>query len=283
MTTKADGAPNNEFSVRQVSEMLDLSPKQIRAVAADGILTPTIGARGKFLFSFQDLVLLRSVANLIRSGVPPHKVRTAVAMLRDQLPDDALLTEVSLDASGRSVVVRVDSTTWEPVSGQTILDLDVDAVTDRIASVVNVPTAGTDKRSAIDWYVFADEIESTDPIAAEAAYRRAIEIDSTFADAHLNLGRLLHAAGAVSDALKEYESAKSIDWDDATTFYNIGVASQDLGELSDAIAAYERAIELAPHFADARYNLATLYEELGNKALAVQHLRAYKDITDGRP
>ena len=88
--------------------------------------------------------------------------------------------------------------------------------------------------------------------------------------------------GAVGDALKEYEAAKSIDWEDATTFYNIGVASQDLGELSDAVTAYERAIELAPHFADARYNLATLYEELGNKTLAVQHLRAFKDILDDR-
>jgi DNA-binding transcriptional MerR regulator len=282
MAAQNAGSMSSEFSVRQVSDMLDLSPKQIRAVVADGTITPTIGARGKFLFSFQDLVLLRSVSELVRSGVPPRKVRSAVVMLREQLPDDALLTEVSLDASGRSVVVRVDSTTWEPASGQTILDLDAGAVTDQIASVANVPLRGVDRRSALEWYVFADEIESTDPLAAEDAYRRAIEIDGTFADAHLNLGRLLHAAGAVGDALKEYEAAKSIDWEDATTFYNIGVASQDLGELSDAVTAYERAIELAPHFADARYNLATLYEELGNKALAVQHLRAFKDILDDR-
>lgn len=282
MTNNADDATTNEFSVRQVSEMLDLSPKQIRAVAADGILLPTMGARGKFLFSFQDLVLLNSVANLVRSGVPPHNVRAAVAMLRDQLPDDASLTEVSLDASGRSVVVRVDTTSWEPVSGQTVLDLDAGAVTDRIASVVDVPIAATGRRTAIDWYIFADEIESADPVAAEEAYRKAIEIDSTFADAHLNLGRLLHAAGAVGEALSEYRAAQSIDGDDPTTHYNIGVASQDLGEFEDALAAYERAIELAPHFADARYNLAWLHEELGDKALAVQHLRDYKELLDGR-
>ena len=118
--------------------------------------------------------------------------------------------------------------------------------------------------------------------AAEEAYRRAIEIDGTFVEAHLNLGRLLHAAGAVREALDEYRAAGIIDGEDAVTHYNIGVASQDLeGDLDDAVAAYERAIELAPRFADARYNLATLYEELGDTLLALQHLHAYRDLTKG--
>ena len=80
---------NGAYSVRQVSDMLNLSASQIRTLVADGTLTPKIGERGKFLFSFQDLVLLRSVADLVRSGVAPHRVMTAVAILRDQLPDDA--------------------------------------------------------------------------------------------------------------------------------------------------------------------------------------------------
>jgi DNA-binding transcriptional MerR regulator len=282
MTDKDDELPANTFSVRQVSEMLELSSREIRAVVADGTITPTTGARGKFLFSFQDLVLLRSVADLIRSGVPPHKVRSAVAMLRSQLPDGALLTELSLDASGRSVVVRTDATTWDPVTGQVVLDLDVGAVTERIASVVDVQPSTASKHSAIDWYIFADEIEATDPQAAEKAYRRAIEIDAAFADAHLNLGRLLHAAGAVGDALTEYQAANSLDAEDATTHYNIGVAYQDLGEFEDALVAYEQAVKLAPHFADARYNLASLYEELGDKALAMQHLRKYKELLGDR-
>jgi tetratricopeptide (TPR) repeat protein len=93
---------------------------------------------------------------------------------------------------------------------------------------------------------------------------------------------LLHAAGAVQDALDEYLAARTIDADDATTHYNIGVASQDLGDLDGAIAAYERAIELAPRFADARYNLASSYEELGNEALAFRHFREYKELIDSR-
>ena len=281
MATQGTTVPDDQYSVRQVSDMLDLSPRQIRALVADGALTPTIGARGKFLFSFQDLVVLRSVAELIRSGVALHKVRAAVTSLLDQLPDDASLAVASLDASGRSVVVSVDTTTWDPVTRQIVLDLDIEATTDRIASVVDVSLSAADERTATEWYVFADEIESSDPLASEEAYRRSIQIDDTFADAHLNLGRLLHADGKVREALDEYRAARTIDGEDAVTHYNIGVASQDLGDFEDAVAAYERAIELAPRFADARYNLSTLYEELGDTALAVQHLHAYRDLING--
>lgn len=278
MPAQDAGSSANQYSVRQVSDMLDLPPTQIRALVTDGAITPSIGARGKFLFSFQDLVLLRSVADLVRAGVAPHRVRSALAMLRDQLPEDASLTEVSLDAGGKSVVVRVETTAWEPVSGQTVLDLDAGAVAERIAAVADVPAQAADRRTAIEWYVYADEIELSDPLGAEEAYRRAIALDDTLAEAHLNLGRLLHAGGAVDDALVEYRAARAIDGDDATTHYNIGVASQDLGNLDDAIVAYERAIELAPRFADARYNLAAVYEELGDEALAIQHLREYREL-----
>ena len=281
MTSHGTAIPEGQYSVRQVSDMLDMSPRQIRALVVDGALTPTIGACGKFLFSFQDLVVLRSAAELIRSGVAPHKVRAAVTSLLDQLPEGASLTAASLDASGSSVVASVDTTTWDPVTQQLVLDLDVEATTDRIVSAPDVAHPEPHQRTAAEWYAYADEIESTDPGAAEEAYRHAIEIDNSLAEAHLNLGRLLHANGIVDEALDEYRAARTIDGEDAVTHYNIGVACQDLGNSEDAVAAYERAIELAPRFADARYNLSTLYEELGETALAVQHLHAYRNLTEG--
>ena len=281
MSSQVLSEPDGHYSVRQVSDMLELSPTQIRALVADGALTPTIGERGKFLFSFHDLVVLRSAAELIRSGVAPRKVRAAIASLLDQLPEDASLTAASLDASGTSVVVSVDTETWDPVTRQLVLDLDIGATADRITSAANVSPPAAQARTAIEWYVYADEVEVSDPHAAAEAYRRAVEIDHAFADAHLNLGRLLHAAGNVEEALAEYRAARSIDDQDAVTHFNIGVASQDLGYSTEAVAAYEQAIKLAPRFADARYNLSTLYEELGDTALAVQHLHAYRDLIEG--
>lgn len=279
-------APPLLYSVREVSEMLEVTPGQIRSFVADGALTPVHGQRGKFLFSFQDLVVLRAVSDLMRDGVAPQRVHAAIRGLREQLPTDASLAEATIDASGRSVMVRLDTEAWEPESGQVVFDFDVAGVAVRAeviteARAISGPISTPITDSAAEWYVFADEIETTDPSAAENAYRIAIELAPEFADAHLNLGRLLHAAGAVRDALEEYRTALSIDATDATTLFNVGVACQDLGLADQAIEAYESALDLAPRFADARFNLAALYEELGDQVLATQHLRAYRDLIDG--
>ncbi len=205
-----------------------------------------------------------------------------MASLSRQLPAEVDLAQAHLDAPGGRVVVHLDAAAWEPDSGQTIMDLDLDGMADRADAVVEARTGTVEDGSALAWYVAADTIEADDPAAAEAAYRKAIALDPTIAEAHLNLGRLLHAGGATREALEHYRRALAIHPDDATTLYNIGVASQDLGADDEAIAAYERAIELAPRFADARYNIATLYERRGEEALAVQHLREYRDLVEGR-
>ncbi|MGI9666369.1 MAG: tetratricopeptide repeat protein [Acidimicrobiia bacterium] len=274
------GVPTQTFSVRQVSEMLEMSPRQVRGFVTDGVLVPRRGPRGKYQFSFQDLVTLRSVAGLIRDGVPAVRVRAAISSLNDQLTDGRELGEVSFEVSGQTIVVSIDNELWEPETGQTVLNLEDD--TSDVA-ILQVPVdMAPGERSAGDWYVYADAVEASDPLAAEQAYRNAIDLDPSLAEAHLNLGRLLHAAGTVRDALEQYVAALEIDPSDATAHYNIGVASQDLGELSAAIDAYEQAIMLAPRFADARYNLASLYEQQGEDALAVQQLKQYRDLVDGR-
>lgn len=262
--------------------MLDLSPRQIRACVAEGVVEPIVGERGKHLFQFTDLVVLRTVADLQHQGVAPRRIRAAITHLHSDLPDMDL-SEVTFDAEGRAVVVRTDTATWEPESGQTVLDFDIREVIEPAIALETdrgrTPEHGV---TASSWYAYADEIEDTDPAEAETAYRKAIELEPDFADAHLNLGRLLHAAGAVREALAEYEAAREADDGDATTHYNIGVAAQDLGERSRAVAAYERAIELAPRFADARFNLSALYEAMGETALATQHLREYRDLITER-
>ena len=276
-------SPETRYSVREVSELLGITPRQIRSFVADGVLTPAVGDRGKYLFSFRDLVFLRAAADLMHEGVRPGRIHAAMRELADQLPEEASLTEATLDVVGRQVVVKIDDDVWEPESGQTLFDLEVGAIAERAIELSATRTTGRPQAaSAYDWYAHADDVEASDPAAAEDAYRRAIELDPGLVEAHLNLGRLLHAGGAVREALDEYRAALDIGGDDAITWFNIGVASHDLGDADAAIRAYERALELSPRFSDARYNLASLHEERGDVSLALQHLRAYKELIEGR-
>jgi tetratricopeptide (TPR) repeat protein len=60
------------------------------------------------------------------------------------------------------------------------------------------------------------------------------------------------------------------------------VVLQDLGRRTEAIDAYRRAVTADPHLADAYFNLAGLYEEMGEQAVAIQSLKRYRELVEGR-
>src|SRR5688572_5632836 len=65
--------------------------------------------------------------------------------------------------------------------------------------------------SATRWYDTGCRLEESDPIQAAAAYERALAGYPGFADAHNNLGRLLHDAGKLAEAEASYRLAICAD------------------------------------------------------------------------
>jgi tetratricopeptide (TPR) repeat protein len=122
-------------------------------------------------------------------------------------------------------------------------------------------------------------IEDTAPGEARELYRRALVKDPDYADAHINLGRLMHEAGELHAALLHYRSSLKVRPRDATASFNLGVALEDLGLVADAIAAYEQAIAADPNSADAHYTVARLLEQSGKPEIAVRHLLIYRQLT----
>ncbi|MBV8759325.1 MAG: tetratricopeptide repeat protein, partial [Deltaproteobacteria bacterium] len=101
--------------------------------------------------------------------------------------------------------------------------------------------------SALAWYERGLSLEATDPAAARAAYERALAGRPDLADAHNNLGRLLHDAADLAGAERHYRAALAANDAVALYHFNLGVVLEDLGRPADAIAAYERALALEPH------------------------------------
>ncbi|HSG48542.1 MAG TPA: tetratricopeptide repeat protein, partial [Longimicrobiales bacterium] len=172
---------------------------------------------------------------------------------------------------------------WEPTSGQLTLDFAVSEVADATLPVARraMEADGRDDgMTADDWYDTAVDLEAVSMDEAIDAYRRALELDPSHSDAHLNMGRLLHEAGRIEEAEEHYRRAVSADPESARAFYNLGVALEDQSAAAAAMEAYQAARRLDPELAVAHFNLSRLLEAEGRQPEALAHLAEYKKILD---
>ena len=275
------------YSSRDVARLLGLTVAQVRGFARDGFLTPAPGrgAQRTLQFSFQDLVILRTAKALVAARIPARRIRRALKNLRQQLPRGRSLAELRIVAEGDRIVVSDGTTAWNPESGQTHLDFAVSDLASRAAPIARrtaqAARAAEGDLDAADWYELGLELEAVEPGEARDAYRRALELDAHHADAHVNLGRLLHEQGLVEEAERHYRLALHESADHATAAFNLGIALEDLDRPTDAIEAYRTALVLEPRLADAHYNVARLYEKVGKKAAALRHLSSYERLIAG--
>ncbi len=309
------------YTAREVTNVLGLSASRLRSYVRAGFISPERDESGEMRFSFRDLVLLRRAEGLVGDQVSARRVTESLRRLRERVSDFETLAGVNLRAEGRHIIVDDGHSRWRADDGQVLLDLQgprapaarhsaaaaggtisplalaraerSQAMTPlvsgdppgvgAVAPALNDPNAPLPANvTAQDLYERGCALEEKDVAAAREAYRRAIALDPDHADAHVNLGRLLHEAGHPEAAQIHYRLALTARPTDSTAAFNLGVALEDLLRRDDAIAAYECAITNDPGNADAHYNLARLLEQSGRPEIAIRHLLMYRQLTKKR-
>jgi len=271
------------YTTQDVSKLLGLSTAQIRSFARAGFLSPGRGPRGELTFSFQDLVLLRAAKGLAAAKIPSARIRRALKQLKDQLPQGRPLSALRIAAEGDRIVVTDGETAWYPESEQVVLDFTVSEIATRAGPIARKRAEAAraqETLTADEWYALGFDLEVTSSEEARDAYRRALELDPHHADAHINLGRLLHEAGRLEDALGHYRLALQAHPDDPTAAFDLAIALEDAGRMHEAIDAYRQAIRADPRLADAYFNLARLYELAGKPAAALRYLSKYRRLVE---
>ncbi len=275
---------SRKLSTAEVGRILGMKEASVRAMVRSGLCRPTREGRC-YSFSFQDLVVLRAAQGLVEKKVPAARVRRALAALVRDLPDQRPLSGLRIYADGRQVAVRDGGSSWQPETGQALLNFEVDPLVARARSLRAEAKVGGKTRGselcALREFEQALGLEDDDPGAARVAYARALELDPTLVDACVHLGRLAHEAGDAREATRLYHLALERTPDDPVVHFNLALALEDTRGATPAAFHYERAIELDPTFADAHFNLAGLCEKLGRPAAALRHYSAYKKLTEG--
>jgi tetratricopeptide (TPR) repeat protein len=267
----------HQYGVRDVESLLRLPRSTIRALIAAGFVAPARGPRNAWLFSFRDLIVLRTAQALVAAKVPRKRITQSVKELRRRLPDAMPLSGLSICAVGGRVVVKEGSSHWQAESGQYLLAFEGDPAAGSLSVIER--TDAQQPTGAEEWFEKGVMLETVDAEAARQAYEHTVAADPARLDARINLGRLLHEAKQFAQAEQTYRDAIKTCGSDPVLLYNLGVLLDDLERKKDAMEAYEAALRGDPGLADCHYNLALLCEDLGKPKDAIRHMAQYRRLT----
>lgn len=286
------------YTIREASAAVGLTPSRIRRAVQRKWLTPRRGDGGEYRLSFQDMVLLKTVKDLLEANVPSRRTFAALDGLRDrQGPHRAKpLSALRVYADGAAVVVQDGQALWNVETGQGHLAFDsprgdvrrlgrgaVSALphsqpqtAPAMPSAPAAPPAPEriDDLDSDDWYNIALDLEEAEPDKAPGAYERSIALNPDNVDAHVNLGRLWQVRGDIKRAAGHYRLALQMVPRHQLANYNLGTVFDELGELDMALGYYRKATEIP----DAHYNLSRIFELRGDELASLRHMRQYKTL-----
>lgn len=261
-----------------------MKPAQVRHYVRRQLVQPARSQRGRYRFSFQDVVLLRTAKELLAARITPRRANRALLKLHDELQAVRSLASIKIQASGRDVVVREDDCLWSAESGQGHLNFDLVKAPPAAEKVSELErpeliVIGEPEEPDTDaWYNMGLDLEELEPERAPEAYRQAIELDPENADAHVNLGRLCQINGDLRSAKQHYERALRTAPGHQLAAYNLGTVFDELEELERAAQYYKESLDVP----DAHYNLARISELRGDELAARRYMRSYRALLDER-
>ncbi len=121
-----------------------------------------------------------------------------------------------------------------------------------------------------------------DAAGAEEAYRGAIAVDATFAEAWNNLGAMLRDLGRTDDGIAALREAVRLRPGFASAQLNLGLALEDSGDDEGAAAAYRTVMRLSRRDPTSRTSLGLLLLRQGQRDQALIELRHAVPLAEAR-
>src|SRR5262249_4978569 len=123
------------------------------------------------------------------------------------------------------------------------------------------------------------------PAEAEVEFRKAVELDPNYAEAHHNLGLANAEQGRWDQAIAEYKKALSLPIYSTpeVAYYNLGRAYTQTGKPKEAEEALRTAIQLDSRLGAAYYQLGLVTYNAGRPDEAKMLFRRARDLEPGSP
>jgi hypothetical protein len=191
------------YTQTEVARLLRISRGRLRSLDRARIVSPSGRRRGRRAYTFGDLIALRAARDLLSNKVRLRDVARSIRRIREILPTVLRpLSELRIASDGKQVVVKTAQGSFEPITGQMVMDFEIRQLHDDVVRVLR-PTAGRDRaRTAYELYLQASQLDE-DPETmdeAEALYRSAIRHDPWLAIVYTNLGNIRFRRGDEAQA-----------------------------------------------------------------------------------
>ena len=235
------------------------------------------------VYTFSDLVSLRTLLQLRKEGVPPARIRSLHTALKEKLGVvERPWSELQVQKRGKRLLVHFQGTPLEPITGQLLLEYSPKDRTTTVRKLERPARPGgtreTDGKIHADRFFRAglryEEREETLPKAIRA-YQKALELDPRAAGAWINLGTLFYNLGKLDEAERCYRAILAFDSGHALAHFNLANVFDERKHWEKARRHYEEAIRLSPNSPDPHYNLALVYDQLGLHGRARQQWLEY--------
>lgn len=131
------------------------------------------------------------------------------------------------------------------------------------------------------WTLLGLIVRSRDPLAAQVALARALELDPANSDARFQLGNLQREQRRFAEAIAAYEATMATGGAHPAVLNNLGLAREGAGEPEQALEAYRAALALQPGHRQSLGNLVHLLCRLHRYAeatpLSEEYVERFRD------
>ena len=279
------------WSVADAAQLVNLAEARLRYWAQTGFVGPSVRQKGRFFYTFQDLISLKTAVSLVDRGVSIQRVRKNLEALRRRLPEvDRPLSQLRICSDGDELVVMDDEQAFVPASGQVVMSFAVRQLTQRLAEIAPLPPApvpprplpvANDAAAETPYSCFlagVAALDENDDARAEGLFRRALVLDAALAAAWTNIGTLHERRGERGAAREAYEKALALDPEQAEARFDLANLLADQGELELAIAEYRRVALRSTELLDVHYNLGLCLRRAGRADEARLSLLRYLEL-----
>jgi tetratricopeptide (TPR) repeat protein len=262
------------LSTREVADIIGVPESRVRYWAQIGLVGPTYRdvengvPSPRPSYAFSDLVAARATRELTERGIPARRVREAIAALRAQLPSlDRPILHLRVLSDGDRLVVVGDQP-YEPLTGQRVMDFQLEELSHKLQRLQAVPRATTAPEQTTRNDLPSQDSGPVRTPSALAWFERGLE----------------HArAGSGPAAIEAYRAALALDPALGAAHANLGALLADMGALEEAEAALDQALRYDPECVEARSNRAALYEQRGEHACALALWAEVLPLSPARP